>query len=244
MEIISGWYWKKGKRKVKNEDSILICQMIVKRKTCFMAAICDGIGSLKNGEIASGYVTEELINWFYRDVVSSVYESTRKSALLNMGKRELWRIHKTLKDYWKQESVGTTLSLLLVIQGKFFLWNAGDSRIYMGKENGKYRCITEDDLYKGNITRAIGSCSFRGVSCSSGKLRKRTRFLIASDGFYKKLSQQTMDALMNHTYIHSEKQVESALKEAGMRVSGKGEEDDISAIFVQLDRKEKSIRGG
>ena len=64
MEFISGYLWKKGAGDV-NEDSLTIQQIRCQRKICLMAVLCDGIGGLKNGEFASGYVTEELVKWFY-----------------------------------------------------------------------------------------------------------------------------------------------------------------------------------
>ena len=65
MQIFSTYYWEKGFKTEKNQDSLALCQMVVQRKRCLMAVVCDGIGSLPDAEKASGFVTEQLVYWFY-----------------------------------------------------------------------------------------------------------------------------------------------------------------------------------
>lgn len=59
MKIVSEIYWDRGKRE-KNQDSVLLEQVITVRGRILLAAVCDGIGGLSEGETASGFILEKL----------------------------------------------------------------------------------------------------------------------------------------------------------------------------------------
>ena len=69
VKIISGVYWDKGNRKL-NQDSITFQQVITGKGRAAMAVVSDGIGGLDEGEIASGFLIEKLVENFYGQIVS------------------------------------------------------------------------------------------------------------------------------------------------------------------------------
>lgn len=86
MHIFTEYYWKKGQKTEENQDSLAICQMVVRRKRCMMAVVCDGIGSLPHSEQTSGYVTEQLVSWFYRAGPKLLGGKRSSQQILNAGK--------------------------------------------------------------------------------------------------------------------------------------------------------------
>lgn len=218
-----------------NQDSLALCQLVVRRKRCFMGVVCDGIGSFARAEEASGFVTEELVNWFFRDGVRLLGKRNSKRRILNAGKRELFRIHQSLCDYWKQQRIGTTLSLFILRGQRYYLWNVGDSRIYRGKRNQKSQLLTVDDVQDGRLTRGIGSFSWQGVYVRSGRVKRGEGILLCSDGFYRDL-QNTLDSVLDALGEGEETRIKTILREAAERNRYHGEQDDISAIYVRLCR--------
>lgn len=232
MHIFTAYYWEKGYRTEKNQDSLAICQMVVRRKRCLMAVVCDGIGSLKDAEKASGYVTEQLVNWFYHAGPKVFGRKRGSRAIQNAVKREIYRVHQEFRKN-SDEPLGCTLSLLLVINRRYFLWNAGDSRTYLGRR-GTVKLLTKDDVWKGMLTKCIGNFPWRGVTVSKGWVRKKDTFLVCSDGFYRRLLQRELQAVLSGKQINTEKQAQNLLREAVSRLRSKDEKDDISAIYVKI----------
>ena len=68
MRFTSEVYWDKGER-ILNEDSISLQEVRVKGEKVVFAVVCDGIGGLDYGEVASGFVTERMTEWFYKEAL-------------------------------------------------------------------------------------------------------------------------------------------------------------------------------
>ena len=148
MQFFTEYVWKKGEKASKNEDSLAICQMVAGRRRCLMVLICDGIGSLEESEKASGFVTEQMIRWFYQTGPRLLGRKRSGRSLENAVRRQLWRISGQMAEAFQDRKTGTTFSMLLLVQKRYFIWNVGDSRIYR-KIAKDIRQLTEDDTRAG-----------------------------------------------------------------------------------------------
>ena len=72
MRFLTGIYWHRGSVAMDNQDSIVLHQVLTARGRVLMAAVCDGMGGLEQGEWASGYVTKRLLEWFYEFLLRAV----------------------------------------------------------------------------------------------------------------------------------------------------------------------------
>lgn len=234
MQFISGYWWKKGKKE-KNEDSIALCQLVVQKKRCMLAAVCDGIGGLQYGEKASGFVTEALIQWFYEDVVRMVYKRRRKRSFLHAGQRLLFSLHLKMQEYDQTASMGTTASILLFVGRQYYWWHAGDSRIYRKRKRGGMKLLTRDDWNQGRLLNGIGSFPWKGIQGRSGSLSRGDGFLICSDGFYNRLPEKILELVVSPAYKQSQQQIEGMLEEVVEKLEKAGERDDISAIYIKAE---------
>ena len=57
MKYLTGVYWERGSTAKSNQDAVVLLQVLTARGRVMMAAVCDGMGGLAQGEVASGYVT-------------------------------------------------------------------------------------------------------------------------------------------------------------------------------------------
>ena len=130
--------------------------------------------------------------------------------------------------------------MLLIADRRYFLCNVGDSRIYLGRGK-KVKQLTTDDVCQGMLTKCIGNFPWKEVTIYKGYLRKRDTFLVCSDGFYKRLTDKEQDAVILGTQVCTERQAQKMLYEAGRRIRAKGERDDISAIYIKIDKSKKGI---
>jgi len=237
MHFCTSYYWEGGSKTEKNQDSLALCQMVVNRKRCLMAVVCDGIGSLPDSERASGYVTEQLIKWFFDKGSKVLGKGRYSSRLKNIVKRELYRIRKEFGKAYNGQW-GCTLSMVLICDGWTHIWNVGDSRIYRARR-GNCKLLTRDDVWKGMLTGCIGSFKWQGVFYRKKHIKRNDCLLVCTDGFYRKFKGNEIKNIMS-TKVSNEAQVEKMLREAVLRLRSKGELDDISAIYIKVGKEKNN----
>lgn len=236
MHIFTEYYWRKGDKTGKNQDSLAICQMVVRRRRCLLVLVSDGIGSLEESEKASGFVTEQIIDWFYRLGPRLFYRRRRRRRIVNAVKRELNRIRKRMYEGWGEKKTGATLSMLLLTGRDFYIWNIGDSRIYQ-KSKKAVRQLTKDDSQNGMLTKCIGTFPDQQFFVYCGKTREGEAFLVCSDGFYRRLTPADLDAVLQAGSGPECIKPKAVLKEAAKQNRVRGERDDISAVLVRCVKK-------
>lgn len=236
LKILSGAYWDQGKR-VVNQDSIMLQQVMTSYGRVLLVAVSDGIGGLEEGEIASGYITERLIENFYAQIIPLTVRRKGKSALKKSMLRCLYDISDKLKLYGKSKGIqlGATLSLLLIWGKNYMIVHLGDSRIYLYQDKWwckkKFRLLTEDhsDGRRG-LTRCIGSFPFQYPDIRFGRIWGRNGFLVCTDGFYRALEEEML-RILSVREIENEEQIYRRLKEMAAASLKKGESDNLSAVY-------------
>lgn len=234
MKIISGIYWDQGRRET-NQDSILLQQVRADCGRILLAVACDGIGGLKQGENASGYVEERLMEVFYRETVPLIQRRKGRKLILRSFLRCLYEVREELNRYAAEREInlGTTMSLLLLWKRQYLILHLGDSRIYhyQGKRR---RQLTKDHSDGGNrLTKCIGSFPYQAPDIRFGRRWGKCAFLLCTDGFYRKQT-ETGFSLLSPAEVESTQQVQKRLEEMAKLVLKRGEKDNLSAIYVKV----------
>lgn len=238
MKIISGIYWDRGKRET-NQDSVLVEQVVTVRGRVLLAAVCDGIGGLSEGETASGFILEKLLQNFYEQIVPLFLRRRGKRALKRSLLRCFWRMNKALRAYGESREcrLGSTVSLLLVWQKSYLVAHLGDSRVYKIQGKNKSKKLTEDHSDgKNGLMKCMGSFSYQTPDMLIGKIRRKTGFLLCSDGFFHCLTEKRLAESLNPREITSEEQIERRLYRLSEYDRKQGEGDNISAVYVVCGR--------
>lgn len=233
LRYISGFYWDRGGRKV-NQDSIILQQAATSRGKVLLAVVSDGIGGLAEGENASGYICEKLIDNFYRQLIPLMGRGKRK-----MFERSLLRcfyeIKQALTRYGEEREImlGATVSLLFLWKSRYLIFHLGDSRIYFFRRNG-HRLLTNDHSDgKNGLTKCLGSVPFLKPDIQFGRVHGKCGFLLCSDGFYRKQAEETF-ALLSPAEMGKEEQIEKRLGEMARFALKRGEKDNMSAIYIKM----------
>ena len=226
MQIISNFVWEKNSRPI-NEDSLCICHVLFNGKPLVLAAICDGVGGMPDGESASTILINQLKNTFYS---LDRRHSPSFRYLSHLFNQCIYSCHETIS------SGATTLCLALIYGNHSLIMSYGDSRCYIG--TNKLSLVTKDHTdANGHLTQAIGSGQFNKpfkkiVSLSSG-----SKLLICSDGFYRH----------NHLFITHKNQfkecsteeiIKNKLDNMYFNAVNHGEKDNCSAILICLCKGE------
>lgn len=239
MKIISSSYWNQGKRS-GNQDSLMIEQVNTRKGRVLLTAVSDGIGGLAEGETASGFILEKLLQNFYEQILPLTGRGKGKKVLERSLMRCLFNTNEMLKKYAENRKIalGATVSVLLIFRKNFVAVHLGDSRIYRIYGNHKIKQITRDHSAGKNIlTKCIGSFPYQSPQIIRGRIRSREGFLLCSDGFYHYLNKEVLAELLHPKEISCEEQIEKRLKELAEYGLKKGEQDNMSALYVRCGRQ-------
>lgn len=114
MRTLIAYCTDKGIRKETNEDALLIRTASSALGEIIFAAVCDGMGGLNRGELASSALVQCLSDWF-DDKLPSLLEKGYDFIALKSGLEfEIRRQSRRMEDYARRNGIrmGTTVTLM------------------------------------------------------------------------------------------------------------------------------------
>lgn len=175
-----------------------------------MAIVCDGVGGLAHGEVASSYVTKMMASWFSDGLpgLLAVGDATLPKALDNAWDELLWQAHSQIMRYGarQHELMGTTFTGILAYRGEYMVAQVGDSRLYH-LHDGVLERVTEDQTMAAELV-ALGELDATDVAThpsrhvimqavgvgndlhplfTAGRYEPRDLFVLCTDGVYGRL---------------------------------------------------------
>ena len=247
-----------GIRKDINQDSL--CTVIANSsygEIC-LVVLCDGMGGIQLGEVASGLTVYRIRNWFREKFPELLREHGINfeifQELLNL---EICTIDQEIRNYARQQQVkmGTTLTLALLIGQEYLIAQLGDSRAYLLSDD--IQMLTEDQSYvyreylRGHITmeqarvhpkrnlllQCIGGSREAMPVFSYGKLNWNDRILLCTDGFVHENSDEEIYANLSSYSALDQQILHDAIVFLVEKAKKQGERDNISALAVSIKKK-------
>lgn len=238
MQFISEVYWDKGAREA-NQDSISLQQVSIRRKKVVFALVCDGIGGLEQGEMASGFVAERMTEWFYTEGIRMLRKKKGKRKIGRAGLRALYGCNEEMGEYGKQQDMkmGTAVTMLLISGKQYLLWHSGDTRLYRVRTGfGKIRVkqLTKDHTAGSHmLVRCIGSFPWKEPDVLRGMLRRNNVLLLCTDGFRNRVPEEKIGEALQPFFLKSQEQMGMRLRELASYGKRHGETDNISAVVIK-----------
>lgn len=238
MRYLTNVYWCRGGAARKNQDSVVLQQVLTRRGRVLMAAVCDGMGGISSGETASGYAAEALQEWFYGDLLCMVRKRKRCWVIRRSLDRLVFHVQGELQDYAAKEglSLGTTMTVLVVWEKTWMLWHLGDSRAYRFRGRGMEQLSTDHACGAGKLTKCLGSFGYFAPEHRMGALKQGEGLLLCTDGFWRHMSEEELLDVMNPRELAGEEQIGRRLKEIGGVCMKRGERDNLSAVYVKIEK--------
>ena len=247
-----------GTRKNINQDSL--CAVIADSsygEIC-LAMLCDGMGGIQLGEVASGLTVYRLRNWFREKFPNLLQEhGTNFSVFQESLNMEICKIDSEMRNYAGQQQVkmGTTLTLALLIGQEYLIAQLGDSRAYLLSDD--IRMITEDQSYvyreylRGNITleqarahpkrnlllQCIGGSREAPPVFSYGKVKWNDRIVLCSDGFIHENSDEEICRNLSAKNARNKQVLCNELVSMVEKAKRQGETDNISVMTLCIMKK-------
>ena len=229
----------KGDVRAENQDSILAEAGVVHGRPSALMAVADGMGGLSYGAQASAYITEQFRRWWREDFPSMIADGIdREEDIKELLEQEIWDVNRGFFEFRSRMGcrTGSTLSLLLLYNGSFYVENLGDSRIYLYR-NGSFFQLTNDQSVVENgrrkLTMCVGMFEIPQSQYRHGRQQPEDRFLVCSDGLCNALDEGRIREIMGIQELSAQDRVQLLRRQ----ISPGKARDNVSAIVLQSGRR-------
>jgi len=235
MQYVSGVYWRRGRAAGINQDAVVLQQVLTARGRVLMAAVCGGMGELSFPEQVSGYVADQLREWFYGELLCLIRRKKRLWVIRRSLDRHIFHMQRQLGRYAGQEEIalGTTMTAIVLWEGTWLLWHLGDSRAYRLRGRSPQQLTADHFREMVEGTKCVGSFGCFAPQHGMGFLRKGEGILLCTNGFYRRVSGQALGDVLRLWEPVGEEQIGRRLKEIGGVCMERGETGHLSAVYVQ-----------
>lgn len=253
MKLTGGCATYVGNTRKVNQDAILYRSSEKDGWYFTVLAVCDGVGGLEKGELASALVVRQANAWYERILQWLDIPTADPDVLYAHVKDAAEEWNREVCEYRERNRIqtGTTLSLLLLLRDKYYTLQVGDSRIYRFGENDWEQLTVDASVtqmkngkMKTYLDNYMGKTRDLWFTSSGGAVRDGDLFLVCSDGLYHHLQPEDIREIRGG--IRDEKGVKAVCEGLIEKMMERGERDNISAGIVIVKRKRKWFekRGG
>lgn len=199
-----------GIKKDTNQDSYFVQTVNTLQGKMVLAVLCDGMGGLAKGEVASASLVNAFQKWA-REQLPGVCAQPFTDADIRRAWTEIAAEYNTkIKNYGKgyAVSMGTTVTSLLLTSERYYIMNVGDTRAYeIGQQvklltkdqtvvarEVELGVLTEEqaksDSRRSVLLQCIGASEEVYPEFFFGETLKDGVYMLCSDGFRHEISEE------------------------------------------------------
>ena len=239
-----------GLRKKTNQDSALLMQAQTANGPVLLAALCDGMGGLARGEVASGAVIRALRRWFSEELPPLLEAQEFPTELRGSWSRFILEMNRAIAGYGRTigANIGTTVTLLLFARGNYYIANVGDTRVYLAHDRlyqlTHDQTLVQKEMDEGKLTpeqaardprrsvllQCVGASAEVAPDFFTGPLCAGQRYLLCCDGFRHNISPEEIYQAISRA--ESEQEMVSALRALIELNKQRQEGDNITAVLI------------
>lgn len=253
MKFLTATHTDVGTRKKTNQDSMLVLQAQTDAGPVLMAAVCDGMGGLAKGEVASAAMVRALSDWFQTKLPTMLATGFNPEHLRSEWENLVTTTGQRIAAYGAgiHVDLGTTAVVFLAVGNSYYIMNVGDSRVYL--INDAVYQLTKDQTYVqremdlGHMTmeqamqdpkrsvllQCIGASPVIRPDFVSGPLQPEQVYMLCCDGFRHVIQPQEFQRALNPRAIRNDVAMKKAARELTELNKARGEDDNISVILIR-----------
>ncbi|MBM6977012.1 PP2C family protein-serine/threonine phosphatase [Intestinimonas butyriciproducens] len=246
-----------GLRKARNQDAYGIRIACNGPGEAAFAVVCDGVGGLADGEVASSTVVHALLRWFdgaLPELFTCRLTPERLYRDWNGVLREVNRRIYRCAGNKGEGRMGTTVAAILLLNGDYYALSVGDTRIYrldgrtlaqlsrdhtlVQREVELGRLSPEQasrDPRRGVLVRCVGGETAVTPDYYTGRVTPGSSYLLCTDGFYRSLTEGELRRALAPKAVGSASEGERALLRLMSAAKERGERDNLTAVVLCVD---------
>ena len=244
-----------GTRRKINQDSLFVRRLETRTGKMALAVLCDGMGGLNFGELASASIIEAFTDWMYQDLSILSQDPLEDHAVREQWSSLITEQNRRIRAYGRRYhcTTGSTVTALLLTEQRYFLLNIGDSRAYEIAE--QVTQLTEDHTVVANevrlgnltkeqaehspiqnvLTRCVGVKEEAWPDLFFGTVKKGTVYMLCSDGFRHRLATEEMQEHLLYAARRAPSQMKRQEEYLIELTKQRGETDNISVITIYTE---------
>jgi serine/threonine protein phosphatase PrpC len=245
-----------GTRKDVNQDSLTLKVANTSFGEAVLAVMCDGMGGLQQGEVASAVVVRAYDRWFVNELTGILKYGFKPDDIKKAWNEIAIDCNERIAQYARQKyaTMGTTLTVMLIVDDCYYISHVGDCRVYV-MNDGITQLTTDQtfvarevmlghmtpeqaktDSRRNVILQCIGTGKTVVPDFIYGKVNAGDSFLVCSDGFRHEISDSEI-----YEYCHKKllkQDINSEIMGRQLKTliemnKRRGEQDNISAMLVK-----------
>lgn len=243
-----------GISKDTNQDSILIKHATVDGEEILLAVVCDGMGGLSKGELASATVIRAFSKWFDEELPFEL-ENVDLQVIGSKWSLLLKELNAKILEYSKShgiEGVGTTFSGILFIGDQYVIGHVGDTRIYhigaaltqlttdqtfVAREISRGTMTLEQaktDKRRNLLLQCVGASKVVEPQIICGKTEKGA-YMLCSDGFRHEITEAEIYESLNPINLMNKDAMHNNAKYLIEQNKSREEKDNISVLLIKAE---------
>lgn len=242
-----------GLTKKTNQDSLSAMVLNTPQGRMAFAIVCDGMGGLEKGEVASASVIAAFHRWVTQSLPLLCSAPLEENIIRQQWEQIIVSENEKIKTYGARQGVrmGTTAVIMLLTQTHYFVMNVGDSRAYLLKQF-VYQ-ITNDQTFvarevaMGRMTQAqadqdsrrsvllqcVGASEVVYPDMFVGAVEHDAVYLLCSDGFRHEITPNEIYSLLAPEVLFDEYSMQNNTAQLIELNKQRQETDNISAVLVR-----------
>lgn len=242
-----------GNVKETNQDSMSVKCLSTCQGNMVFAVLCDGMGGLSKGEVASAAVVKAFEQWMWHKLPELARFPIDETVIKSQWEEVLQEQNREIQAYGRRTgcSMGTTAVALLLTQERYYIMNVGDSRAY--ELQTKLCQLTEDqtlvaqEVRKGILTeeqaktdarrsvllQCVGASDNIFPAMYSGEIKKDAVYFLCSDGFHHEISEEEIAYYLQPAVLSD---AQAMVKNGTYLISldkQRQERDNISLVMIR-----------
>lgn len=242
-----------GLVKNTNQDSLTVMSLSTPQGPMAFAVLCDGMGGLEKGEVASATVISTFRRWAYERLPVLCEVPLEDVTIRTEWGQIIDEQNRRIKKYGASQGVrlGTTVVVMLLTQNRYYILNVGDSRAY--EITDTLRQITADQTFvarevaMGNMTpeqaktdsrrsvllQCVGASDEVYPEMFFGETKQNAVYMLCSDGFRHEITSEEIFEKLQPGVLFDDATMQRHCLELIERNKARKETDNISVLLVR-----------
>lgn len=242
-----------GIKKSTNQDALSVKKFRTNTGNMVFAVLCDGMGGLSKGELASSEVIRAFNEWLANEFSGRCSTQEDFELIKSQWTRVIDNENRKIGSYGRQMAIhlGTTVVAMLLTDNGYLAMNVGDSRAYeIGEglvqitkdqsvvaqeiEMGK---LTEEEALKDSrrnvLLQCVGASETVVPAFYQGETKSNHVYMLCSDGFVHEIRREEIYAWLSPMASVDKNSMAANIRNLIELNKSRYEQDNISVVAVK-----------
>lgn len=244
-----------GLTKNTNQDSYNVRVFSTKQGKVVLAVLCDGMGGLSKGEVASASLVNAFCKWADNKLPilceSEITDSDIRADWVGIATEYNEKIKLYGKKCGLSSGLGTTVTALLLTENRYYIINVGDTRAYEITDSvailTKDQTVVAREVELGNLTpeeaetdsrrsvllQCIGASDDVYPDMFFGDTKLNATYMLCSDGFRHEITNEEIYNFLNPNVMVDADGMKHNMESLIELNKQRQERDNISVITIR-----------